>query len=105
MGANSRIIPDDTISSVLITDSAHNISKLNKIVQHIDTPQAAKQAKEWLTAISKNSEKNCATHGLDGGNTIQTIQPGILIALFSLIALVIGFLARGYVISRIEGGL
>ena len=36
---------------------------------------------------------------------MQGPQPTMLIALFSLIALVIGFLVRGYVIRRIEGGL
>jgi len=101
MPANSRIIPDDTTSSVLLTDSAHNISKLKKLVQRLDTPQAGKEAKEWLAAIAKRADVSCPAHGADA----YAPKPGILIALFSLIALVIGFLMRGYVIRRIEGGL
>jgi type II secretory pathway component GspD/PulD (secretin) len=101
MPANSRIIPDETTSSVLITDSAHNIAKLKTLVQRIDTPEVAKEAKEFLAARAKKSEGNCPA--LASESRIQ--QPWVLIGLFSLIALVIGFLMRGYVIRRIEGGL
>ncbi|MCM2323351.1 MAG: hypothetical protein NDJ90_08830 [Oligoflexia bacterium] len=101
MPAHSRIIPSASIGAVLITDSAHNIAKLKKLVDRLDTPQAAKQAKEWLARKASQAEASCPAPASDRPGP----QTGILIALFSLIALVIGFLARGYVIRRIEGGL
>ncbi|MGK5085596.1 secretin N-terminal domain-containing protein [Bdellovibrionota bacterium FG-1] len=101
MPANSRIIPDDSTQSVLITDTAHNISKLKDLVGRLDVPEVAKQAKEALLAEKNNRKVGCPV----SGNGSQTPQSWVLIALFSLIALVIGFLARGYVIRRIEGGL
>lgn len=101
MPANSRIIPDEATRSVFITDSARNIFKLKKIIQQVDTTQTAKQAAEWLTTQSKRAEVTCPEDRV----APQTQQPTVLIALFSLIALVIGFLSRGYVIRRIEGGL
>jgi type II secretory pathway component GspD/PulD (secretin) len=101
MPANSRIMSDDATNSVLITDSAHNIAKLKNLVGQLDTPEVAKKAKDFLITRAKKSDSNCPTAA--GDTSIQ--QPWILIGLFSLIALVIGFLARGYVIRRIEGGL
>jgi len=102
MPGDSRIIPHESMGAVLVTDSAHNISKLKELVQHLDTPQAAKLAKEELAEIAKRVDAPCPS--FPGGNS-QLPQSGILIGLFSLIALMIGFLARGYVIRRIEGGL
>lgn len=102
MPANSRIIPYSAAHLVIISDSAHNISKLRKLVQRIDNPQAAQQAKAWMDAHDKQADAPCPSPlGSEG----QGPKPIILIALFSLIALVMGFLARGYVIRRIEGGL
>jgi type II secretory pathway component GspD/PulD (secretin) len=105
MPATSRIMSDDATNSVLITDSAHNISKLKSLVQQLDTPEVAKKAKDFLIARAKKADANCSAPMPGLINDTLTQQPWILIALFSLIALVIGFLARGYVIRRIEGGL
>lgn len=102
MPANSRIIPDELTRSVMITDSAHNISKLRKLAEKLDTPQAAQQAKTWLEARAKQADNPCPA---TPWSEVQTPRPVTLIVLFSLIALVIGFLMRGYVIRRIEGGL
>ncbi|MCM2279011.1 MAG: hypothetical protein NDJ89_13125 [Oligoflexia bacterium] len=102
MPAASRIIPDDLNGAVLITDSAHNITKLKKLVERLDTPEAAKQAVKWLADRQKQAEDaSCPSSESDR----PSMDTPLLIALFSLIALVIGFLARGYVIRRIEGGL
>lgn len=101
MPANSRIIPEGATNSVLITDSARNILKLKKLIKQVDTPETAKHSANWLNAWSKKMENNCPDEVVGS----RTFQPGILIVLFSLIALVIGFLIRGYVIRRIEGGL
>jgi type II secretory pathway component GspD/PulD (secretin) len=101
MPANSRIIPEEGTNSVLITDSSRNILKLKKLIQQIDTPQNAKESADWLDNLAKKMEGDCP----ELAATNHTPQPGILIALFSLIGLVIGFLVRGYVIRRIEGGL
>jgi type II secretory pathway component GspD/PulD (secretin) len=101
MPAFSRIIPEDLTRSVLITDSARNIGKIRKIIQQVDTPQVAKHVDEWLVAQAKGPGATCSEDRAE----MSVAQSRILIALFSLIALVIGFLARGYVIRRIEGGL
>jgi type II secretory pathway component GspD/PulD (secretin) len=102
MPANSRIIPDEMTRSLMITDSARNIAKLRKLVEKLDTPQAAQQARIWLEGQAKQAENPCPA--MPWSET-QAPKPVTLIALFSLIALVIGFLMRGYVIRRIEGGL
>jgi type II secretory pathway component GspD/PulD (secretin) len=101
MPANSRIIPDEATGDVLITDSAHNIAKLRKLVRRLDTPEMTKQTFAWQAERAKKNGAPCASSDSFG----PPRPPLILIALFSLIALVIGFLARGYVIRRIEGGL
>ena len=101
MPANSRIIPDVATGSVLITDSSRNILKLKKLIQQVDTPETAKYSSDWLNAWSKKAESNCSDQVAES----RASQPVILIVLFSLIALIIGFLIRGYVIRRIEGGL
>lgn len=103
--ANSRIIPDEAMGAVLITDSAHNLSKLTEMIRRLDTPQLAKEAKEWLAEMAKRTENACPQARGATSQFPPSPQPGILILLFSLIALVIGFLGRGYVIRRIEGGL
>jgi general secretion pathway protein D len=101
MPAASRIIPEGLTRTVLITDSANNISKLRKLVERLDTPESARQAEEALKRHSAEPEEACPPPA----GVFPGPKPGVIIALFSLIALVIGFLARGYVIRRIEGGL
>jgi len=101
MPASSRIIPNDANGTIIITDSAHNISKLKRLVERLDNPKSAKQAKELLANRASQAEATCPSPASD----VLGPQPAILIALFSLMALIIGFLARGYVIRRIEGGL
>jgi len=102
MPAGSRIIPYESMRSILITDSAHNISKLKVLQQRLDTPEAAKHSQDELADRVRKSDVPCPS---PFGTNTSMPQPGILIALFSLIALVMGFLARGYVIRKIEGGL
>jgi type II secretory pathway component GspD/PulD (secretin) len=101
MPANSRIIPNEATRTVLITDSAQNILKLRKLVAQLDTPEAGKKSREWMLAQAKKPDASCPPSGFEA----PAPHPWILITLFSLIALVIGFLGRGYVIRRIEGGL
>jgi type II secretory pathway component GspD/PulD (secretin) len=105
MPAYARIIPIEATHSVLITDTAKNVSKLHRLIESIDTPEAQEQARKELAAAAKNAEKDgCAESGsIPFGGTPPA--PWLWISLFSLIALVIGFLARGYAIRRIEGGL
>jgi general secretion pathway protein D len=100
MPAASRIIPFEWTQSIIITDSARNLSKLKKLIEKLDTPQAAQEAKDFLAEKAKENDASCPPPPGPAGSA-----PGVLIALFSLIALVMGFLARGYVIRRIEGGL
>lgn len=102
MSANSRILPDEAMGAVLITDSAHNLSKVTEMIRRLDTPQVAKEAKEWLADVARRTESACPHARV---TTAQLPPPWMLVVLFSLIALVIGFLGRGYVIRRIEGGL
>jgi hypothetical protein len=101
MPAASRIVPSEATRSLFITDSAHNMSKLKKLVEQLDTPEAAHGVKAWMASHSEDLDDPCVTPGSE----TQGPKPVILIVLFSLIALVVGFLIRGYVIRRIEGGL
>lgn len=107
MPAYSRIIPESAMGSVLITDVASNLRKMRKLVQHLDTPEAAREfsreVAQHLDARTQGSKDCDAPWGNPSG--LGTPGTGWWVALFSLIAAVIGFLSRGYVIRRIEGGL
>jgi hypothetical protein len=99
--ASSRLIPDDATQSLLITDSARSMIKYQKLAASLDTPEAAEAEREYLEARAKKAQEACPP---EAGDVAGPPQP-LLIAIFALIALVIGFLSRGYVIRRIEGGL
>lgn len=92
----SRIVPIEAIHSVLITDSARSMIRYNQVIDKLDTPEGAKEAQKLIKSHSK--EESCTTSAPFQNQTLFMI-------LFSLIALIMGFLARGYLIRRIEGGL
>ncbi|MEK6705291.1 MAG: secretin N-terminal domain-containing protein [Bdellovibrionota bacterium] len=93
---NSRLIPDEGTNTLFITDSARAMKKYHAIVSRMDTPKAADEAKDYL---KKRSKADACAAPEQGSNYT------IFIVLFSLIGLILGFLIRGYVIRRIEGGL
>jgi type II secretory pathway component GspD/PulD (secretin) len=95
--ANSRLIPEESTNSLIITDSARSIVKYQAMISRLDTPKAAEEAKAELKARAKNEQ--CPAVPDSGAS------PALFVALFALIGLIIGFLARGYAIRRIEGGL
>lgn len=95
--ANSRLIPDEANAQILITDTAHSLGKYRAIMERLDTPQSAQEAREHLRSMPTQA-KDCPTAEAPD----HTVR---FIVLYSLVALVLGFLLRGYVIRRIEGGL
>jgi general secretion pathway protein D len=101
MPANGRIIPVEETRAVIITDTAYNISKLKALVSKLDTEEVAKDAKKALLAGAKRLEQFCPS----SASEFQGPQTWLWMVMFSLIALIFGFLARGYLIRRIEGGL
>jgi len=100
--APSRIVPYSAGQLVLITDTARAMKKYQAIITRMDTPQAGVEAKEYLKSIKK---EDCAEALAPPLNAGMGPHPVIPIALFSLMGLILGFLVRGYVIRRIEGGL
>lgn len=105
MPSFSMMIPDEATRSVFITDSGRNIAKLMKLVRQVDTPDAVKEAEDYLAARAKKLEAPCPPLFPALGAEPRIEQPWVLIGLFAMVATVIGFLLRGYVIRRIEGGL
>jgi type II secretory pathway component GspD/PulD (secretin) len=99
--ATSRLIPDAASGLLLITDSARAMTKYREISARLDTPKGAEEAREYLKSSAKSD--TCGPVAAPAGS-----QPGgstILVMLIALIGLLLGFLIRGYVIRRIEGGL
>ena len=102
LSRNGRIKDEGIGNKIIITDSAKNISKILKIIKTIDTSLTKKyewEEKELKEELNKLSERR------EGFWDVVTKQHGLFIILFSLIFLIIGFLFRGYMIRRIEGGL
>jgi hypothetical protein len=96
MPPNSRILSFDITNTLLITDGARSIARMLALVDRLDTPQSAADLKKSLSIPPR--VEDCAKPEHPRQDIIQLV-------LFSLVALIIGFLIRGYVIRRIEGGL
>ena len=63
MPANSRIIPTSR-TQVFITDTASNIRKLNLVISHMDTPEAAKKQGE-VTPGPTGLPRVCGEHRIE----------------------------------------
>lgn len=94
--ANSRIIPEAPTNTLFITDASRAMLKYRDLVAKLDNPKAAENAEEFLK--KRAQEETCDPPE-------QKPNQNLFIALFALVGLVMGFLARGYLIRRIEGGL
>ncbi len=96
---HSRVIPIDATNSLLFVDSASSIPKYQDLIRRVDTRD---QTKDWarLRKESRQSAPECGEprHGNAPLN-------GWIVGLFALMGLLFGFLIRGYLIRRIEGGL
>lgn len=93
----ARIVPDEANNALYVTDSSRSIKKYRSIAFSLDTPNAALEAKEMAKRRSKNERCDDAAPAADNTN--------LFIALFASIGVILGFLVRGYMIRRIEGGL
>ena len=99
--ANARLIPDEATNSVLITDVSRSMAKYRDLISRLDTPRGADDAKTAMASRAK--VEICPSAGSVPGNGINNNT--VMLVMFSLIGLILGFLIRGYVIRRIEGGL
>lgn len=93
---HSRILPAPGLKAVLVTDSARSIKKYIEMSKSFDQPQFAKELEELRK--ERRADPDCEVEPVAASQTLFTV-------LFALIALIVGFLIRGYVIRRIEGGL
>lgn len=93
----SRIVPFEAAHSVIISDTARSMSKYQDIVSKMDNPQAAQ---EFEKDFEKRNQDNNQCSVEDSSKT-----QNLILVLFGLFGVILGFLIRGYVIRRIEGGL
>ncbi len=78
MPANSRIIPSELSSTLIVTDSALNIKKLYEILREIDqkpTPEflrkrAKEEARREAERAAERAEKNSKAHSMYKGDDI-----------------------------------
>ena len=98
MPATSRVIPIGETGILLITDRARAMRKYYEIIDRLDVPASAEESRAALKRMEKANECPPLPHGRGPG-------PALMIALFTLIGLLFGFLIRGYLIRRVEGGL
>lgn len=98
--ANSRIIPIGNSNMLFITDFARSMKKYREIISRLDTPQADREIKNFLKNRPATRDR-CETTV----NTPPLPTSALWIVLFGLIGTLFGFILRGYLIRRIEGGL
>jgi hypothetical protein len=98
---SSRLIPYSGVNLLFINDTARAMGKYAKIIANLDTPESAKSALAQLKVQASKTE-DCAEQTAAESSSQQTL---IFVTLFALIGLILGFLIRGYLIRRIEGGL
>ncbi len=100
--ASSRFVLPEGFNGVLVTDSARAMPKYAAIIARLDTPQAAEEFRQLLK--ERETETDCPAD-YEPGFATRAGNSAVQIALFGLVGLALGFLIRGYVIRRIEGGL
>lgn len=97
-----RIYSEVNSRVIVMMDSARNVKNLYKIISQYDTPEMAAGIK---ASKKLNKElKSIASKKVPLSNKIEN-NIFLFISLFSLIFLIIGFMLRGFVIRKIEGGL
>jgi uncharacterized membrane protein len=93
-------VPWEGINYLFVTDAQRSMFKYQEIVAQLDTPRAAEDMRAVLREREQEEAKPCPPLA-----SAAVPSSALLIALFCLIGLTLGFLFRGYVIRRIEGGL
>ncbi|HLE12759.1 MAG: hypothetical protein A2504_09595 [Bdellovibrionales bacterium RIFOXYD12_FULL_39_22] len=97
-----RVIDIDSAKQIIISDVAKNVKRIIKIYETLDTPETLANQLELKKLNDKY--KSMSDYKEDVWQNIEKYQAYFMI-LFSLISLLIGFIFRGYLIRRIEGGL
>ena len=94
-----RSVNHEPSNQLLISDRAINVKRLLNMIKAFDTPESAKKLKQIKKEFKHEQSK-------DSFLWKKLSQSSVLfMLLFSLVGLIMGFLLRGYVIRRIEGGL
>ncbi len=97
-----RVIDIDSAKQIIISDVAKNVKRIIKIYETLDTPETLANQLELKKLNDKY--KSMSNYKGDVWQNVEKYQAYFMI-LFSLISLIIGFIFRGYLIRRIEGGL
>lgn len=96
-----RIVDDRAGKILILNDTGKSVIRVIELLKIIDTPQFAKGAAE----IEKiNNAAKLEVEEDRGVLAVLQDQHILFIVVFSLIFGLIGFMARGYLIRRIEGG-
>jgi type II secretory pathway component GspD/PulD (secretin) len=101
MSRYGRVIDEKTANTLIISDTGKNIKRLYKLVKSFDTSEFEQNVK-FLKKINKKGKEVVETEV----STLDFIkdQHILFIIIFSLIAGIMGFGLRGYLMKRVEGG-
>ncbi len=97
-----RIYADSNSKGITIRGYGVNVHFLNDLISMVDTPEMANSIKSQK-AFNKELKELAKSKPPISERIEKHLY--LFIILFSLIALIIGFMFRGFVIRRIEGGL
>ena len=96
-----RIIDDKSGNILVLNDTGKTIRRVKELLKIIDTPEFAKGAAK---IERMNQAASIEVKEDKGILTVIKDQHFLFIAVFSLIFALIGFIVRGYLLRRIEGG-
>lgn len=96
-----RVISSKSSNTIHISETGKNVKRLVKIIQAMDNEETLKSKKE----VDEINEKNKKLISKDKGYLDTFIKnSGLLMIVFLLIGLIIGFGGRGYMMKKVEGG-
>ena len=100
---NGRLFGDEDSNTIIIVEAAPIVKKIVDILKVYDTATTAKSQQQGLNRWYREKESQLNAVIVDRSN-IREGNSKILFVLFTLIGIVFGFICRGYLIRRIEGG-
>lgn len=101
LSREGRVVSMRSSNTIHISETGKNVRRLAKIIQALDKEETLKSKKE----VDELNEKNKKLITKDKGYLDTFVKnSGLLMIVFMLIGLIIGFGSRGYMMKKVEGG-
>ncbi len=100
MSKMGRAIGVESSNTLYISETGKNIKRLLKIIEYIDNEDSVKSKNE----IIELNEKHKKIVNNKGYLDAFIKNSGLLMVVFMLLGLIIGFGTRGYMMKKVEGG-